>query len=51
VNTGNVRRSDGSGSVTSVSIVVRRGERWRIFAKGSAQKILGTTVCDGSRRR
>lgn len=50
VNTGNVRRADGSGSVTSVSIVVRRGQRWRIFGQGSPRKVLRTSVCDGSRR-
>lgn len=51
VNTGNVRRADGSGTVTSVSIVVKRGQRWRIFGRGSARKVLLTSVCDGSRRR
>lgn len=51
VDTGNVRRADGTGSVTSVSILVRRGQRWRIFARGSARKVLSTNVCDGSRRR
>lgn len=51
VNTGNVRRADGSGTVTSVSILVKRVERWRIFARGSARKVLRTSVCDGSRRR
>jgi hypothetical protein len=50
VNTGNVRRSDGTGTITSVSLVVRRGERWRIFARGSARRILQTNVCDGSRK-
>jgi hypothetical protein len=50
VNTGNVRRADGSGTVTSVSIVVRRGERWRIYAQGSTRRVLRTSVCDGSRR-
>jgi hypothetical protein len=50
VNTWNIRRADGSGSVTSVSIVARRGERWRIYARGSARRILRTSVCDGSRR-
>lgn len=50
VNTGNVRRADGTGSVTSVSIIVRRGERWRIFAHGSTRRVLRTSVCDGSRR-
>ena len=51
VSTGVVRRADGSGSITSVSIVVARGERWRILARGSARKVLRTSVCDGSRRR
>jgi hypothetical protein len=50
VQTGNRVFADGSGSTTSVSIVVRKGQRWRIFARGSAQKILQTNVCDGSRR-
>jgi hypothetical protein len=50
VNTGNVRRADGSGRVTSVSIVVRRSERWRIYAQGSTRRVLRTSVCDGSRR-
>jgi hypothetical protein len=51
VNTGTIRRADGSGSTTSVSLVVKRGERWRIFARGSARKVLQTNLCDGSRRR
>jgi hypothetical protein len=51
VNTGYVRRPDGSGSVTSVSIIVKRGERWRILATGHPRKVLTTTVCDGSRKR
>jgi hypothetical protein len=51
VQTGNVRRPDGTGSVTSVSIIAARGERWRIFGRGSPRKVLRTTVCDGSRRR
>jgi hypothetical protein len=50
VRTGNVRRPDGTGSITSVSIVARRGEKWRIFAQRSAPKLLSTTTCDGSRR-
>lgn len=50
VSTGNIRRADGSGSVTSVSIDVRRGQRWRIYARGSALNVLRTSVCDGSRR-
>ena len=51
VSTGVVRRADGSGSTTSVSILARRGERWRIFAQGSSRRILRTSVCDGSRKR
>jgi hypothetical protein len=51
VDTGNVRRADGSGIVTSVSLVVKRGERWLIFARGSASRVLRTSVCDGSRKR
>ena len=51
VNTGIIRRADGSGMTTSVSLFVKRGERWRIFARGSARKILQTNLCDGSRRR
>ena len=50
VDTGTIRRADGSGSTSSVSPLVKRGERWRIFARGSARKILRTTLCDGSRR-
>jgi hypothetical protein len=51
VQTGTTRRADGTGSTTSVSLFVKRGERWRIFARGSASRILKTTLCDGSRRR
>ncbi len=51
VSTGNVRHADGSGSVTSVSIVAKRGEHWRIFAQGKPQKVLVTNDCDGSRKR
>jgi hypothetical protein len=49
VSTGNIRRADGTGMVTSVSVIAKRGERWRIFARGSARKVLDTNVCDGSR--
>lgn len=41
---------DGTGSTTSVAIVVQKGQRWRIFARGSARRVLQTSVCDGSRR-
>lgn len=51
VSTGNMRRADGSGTVTSVSLVVRRGERWRIFARGNPRLVLRTSVCEGSRKR
>jgi hypothetical protein len=51
VQTGHMVRPDGTGSTTSVSIVVRKGQRWRIFARGSVRRILQTNVCDGSRRR
>ena len=50
VATGEVRRADGSGTATSVSIHVERGERWRIFARGSVRRVLRTNVCDGSKR-
>jgi hypothetical protein len=50
VQTGHVRRADGTGSLTSVSLVVQRGERWRIFARGSVAHVLRSSVCDGSRR-
>ena len=49
VSTGNIKRPDGSGSISSVSIIVKRGQRWRIFARGSSSGVLHTTVCDGSR--
>jgi hypothetical protein len=51
VQTGTVKRADGSGSVTSVGISVRRDERWLIFAEGSPRKVLRTSVCAGSRKR
>ena len=50
VQTGHRAFTDGSGGTTSVSIVVKKGQRWRIFARGSARKLLQTNVCDGSRR-
>ena len=51
VSTGNVRRSDGSRSITSISIVPKRGERWRILARGKPAGLLYTNLCDGSHRR
>jgi hypothetical protein len=50
VATGNIRRADGTGSVTSVSVIAKRGEKWRIYARGSAGRVVQTNVCDGSRR-
>jgi hypothetical protein len=50
VNTMNIRRADGSGSTTSVSLVVRAGQRWRIYGRGSARKVVQSNLCDGSRR-
>jgi hypothetical protein len=51
VQTGTTLQPDGSGTVTSVSLLVKRGERWRIFARGSARRTLRTNLCDGSRLR
>jgi hypothetical protein len=51
VATGNIRRADGTGNVTSISIIVKRGERWRIFAQGRPPGVLRTSICDGSRKR
>jgi hypothetical protein len=50
VQTGNVRRADGTGVTSSVALVVRRGERWRILAQGSGRKVLRSSDCDGSRK-
>jgi len=50
VATGYFRRADGTGSVTSVSIVAARGQKWRIFGRGSPWRVLQTNVCDGSRK-
>jgi hypothetical protein len=50
VNTGHVRRADGTGTITSVSLNVSRGERWRIFARRSTRNVLLTSVCAGSRK-
>ena len=50
VNTGTIRRADGTTTVTSVSIVAKRGERWRIFARGVATRVLRSSLCDGSRK-
>ena len=49
VNTGYKKGPNGT-STTSVSIVVGRGQKWRIFGIGSARKVLSTNVCLGSRK-
>ena len=50
VSTGEVRHAGGGGVVTSVSIHVVRGEKWRIFSRDSARRVMRTSVCDGSKR-
>jgi len=50
VNTGYKKGSNGA-MITSVSVVVNRGQKWRIYGQGSPRKVVSTTVCDGSRRR
>lgn len=50
VRTGVVRRADGSVVTTSIALYVKKGERWRIFARGSAKRVLQSNYCDGSRR-
>lgn len=50
VQTGNKHNADGSGSITSVSLVVAKGERWRIFARGTLHGVVQTSVCAGSRK-
>jgi hypothetical protein len=51
VQTGTIRRPDGTGMTTSISLHVERGQRWRIFGRGSARKVLQTNLCAGSRPR
>jgi hypothetical protein len=50
VQTGTIRRADGTGSTTSVALSVRKGEPWRVFARGSAKRVLQSNLCDGSHR-
>jgi hypothetical protein len=50
VSTGNVKRSDGTGSITSVSIDAGRGQKWRIFGSVAATKAITTTLCSGSHK-
>jgi hypothetical protein len=51
VETGFKKGPNGVASDTSVSIHVARGQKWRIFGRGSARRVLSTNVCLGSRRR
>lgn len=50
VATGETVHAGGGGVVTSVSIHVVRGEKWRIFSRDPAQRVLRTSTCDGSKR-
>ena len=50
VTTGVTRRSDGTGSITSVSIEVAAGERWRIYGGRLSGSAVTTSSCDGSRK-
>ena len=50
VQTGHRVFANGTVSTTSVSIVVKKGRRWRIFAQGSPRRVLQTNICTGSRR-
>jgi len=50
VATGVARNADGSGVASGEGLLVRRGERWRIFSGSSSRGILRTSVCDGSWR-
>jgi hypothetical protein len=49
VQTGSKKGPNGT-TVSSVSIVVARGEKWRIFGLDSARKVVSTNVCLGSRK-
>jgi len=50
VATGVARYPDGSWVASGKGLLVRRGERWRIFTRGRSRRILRTSVCDGSWR-
>jgi hypothetical protein len=49
VATGVTRNADGTGSVTSVSVNVAAGERWRIYGR-VVDGAVETSVCAGSMR-
>jgi hypothetical protein len=49
VATGVTRNADGTGSVTSVSVSVAAGERWRIFGRVT-ERAVETSICAGSTR-
>src|SRR5437867_3289554 len=49
VATGVVARPDGTGSTTSVSVDVKAGERWQVYAtKRPESDVLETSECAGS---
>jgi hypothetical protein len=50
VATGVIRRPDGSGETTSVSVEAAAGERWRIYGAMGANGRLETNQCAGSSR-
>lgn len=51
VSTGFVKRADGTDSITSVSLIVHRGEHWRIYGRGNSTRTISSTSCDGSHKR
>jgi hypothetical protein len=48
VQTGVIVHPDGSGSLTSVSVEARGGERWRIYGMKRSGGVVETNECDGS---
>jgi len=50
VATGVTRRADGTGSLTSVSVDVARGDAWRIYGERISDGAIETSNCAGSRR-
>jgi hypothetical protein len=49
VATGVTRTADGAGTVTSVSVEVAEGERWRIYGNRDSG-VVQTSTCAGSRK-
>ena len=50
VQTAYRQHEDGLVSVSSELISPRRGQRWRIFTRTSPDRVIKTSVCQGSRR-